>query len=140
MVSATGAEHGQSFSHRIHRMPPTSRAKTTVHPRLKAFTDATVPFRPLNKAPYRSSSSCHHILPGGRVWKSHTWGPATPSKPGMCVARKLETPHLNHSTDGAVIAPPLSNVAAAYGPLNEARSANTEGGKVLWKGGWAVGE
>ena len=42
--------------------------------------------------------------------------------------------------NGAAIAPPLSNAATTYGPLNEARSANTEGEKVLWKGGRAVEE
>ena len=120
-------EHGRSFNHRIHRMLPTLRVKTTVHPRLKAFTDATAPFRPSNEAPYDHH---HHAITycwEGR-WKSHTGGPTIPSKPGISVARKLETPPPNPSTHGTAIAPPLSN-DAAYGPLNKVQSANTEGGR-----------
>ena len=66
--------------------------------------------------------------------------PTTPSAPGMSVAKKLEGPLPNPSTNGVAIAPLLSTAAAAYGPLNEARSTNTEGGKVLWKGRRAVDE
>ena len=65
IVSATKAEHGRSFNRRIHTMPPTTRAKDTLHQRLEAFRDTISPFQLPDKAPNIFTLSCQRILPGG---------------------------------------------------------------------------
>ena len=56
----------------------------------------------------------------------------------MSAAQDCESPPANPSMNGAVVALTLAYAAIAYGPLNEARLANTKGGKALLNGGRAV--
>ena len=66
MLSATGANHGRSFNRLLHTIPPASRAKITVHQRLKPFNNANTPIRPPIKAPNTSPLPFERALPGGR--------------------------------------------------------------------------